>query len=206
VELWRGDGQDGRASTNPSDRKPDVTARIIVLNGVGSVGKSSTAKALQEIAETPFLHVSMDAFLDMLPAAMFGHRDGLVFETLVEEGRASVAIHTGPVMDRAMRGMRRAIAAMAAAGNNLIVDDVMLGDEQRDYRALLAAYEPRFVGLFAPLEVLEARERARGDRMIGLARWQHVRVHEGQAYDLEIDTASASPMDCARRIKAAFGV
>jgi chloramphenicol 3-O phosphotransferase len=182
-----------------------VSVQIIILNGVGSVGKSSTAKALQEIAETPFLHVQMDAFLDMLPAAMFGHPDGLVFETLEEDGRPSVAIRTGPVMDQAMRGMRRAIAALAEAGNNLIVDDVMLGDEQRDYRALLAAYETRFVGLFAPLDVLEARELARGDRTIGLARWQHLRVHAGQAYDLEIDTATASPMDCAQRIKAAFG-
>jgi chloramphenicol 3-O phosphotransferase len=183
-----------------------VIAQIIILNGVGSVGKSSTAKALQEIAETPFLHVSMDAFLDMLPASMFGHRDGLVFEALEEDGRPSVAIHTGPVMDRAMRGMRRAIAAMAEAGNNLIVDDVMLGDEQRDYRALLAAHKTRFVGLFASLAVLEAREQARGDRAIGLARWQHLRVHEGLTYDLEIDTETASPMDCALKIKAAFRI
>jgi chloramphenicol 3-O-phosphotransferase len=115
----------------PNGGEPKVIAQIIILNGVGSVGKSSTAKALQEIAETPFLHVSMDAFLDMLPASMFGHRDGLVFEALEEDGRPSVAIHTGPVMDRAMRGMRRAIAAMAEAGNNLIVDDVMLGCSRR---------------------------------------------------------------------------
>jgi chloramphenicol 3-O phosphotransferase len=183
-----------------------MTVQIIVLNGVGSVGKSSTAKALQQIAGTPFLHVAMDAFLDMLPAAMFGHPDGLLFETLEEEGRPSVAIHSGPVMDQTLRGMRRAIAALAEAGNRLIVDDVMLGDEQDDYRALLAPFETRFVGLFAPLDVLETRERARGDRAIGLARWQHIRVHEGQTYDLEIDTATASALDCARTIKAAFAL
>jgi chloramphenicol 3-O phosphotransferase len=181
-----------------------MSAQIIVLNGVGSVGKSSTARALQQIATTPFLHVAMDAFLDMLPAAMFGHPDGLVFEALEEDGRPSVAIHSGPVIDQTLRGMRRAIAALAEAGNSLIVDEVMLGDEQDDYRTLLAPYETRFVGLFAPLEVLEARERARGDRAIGLARWQHDRVHEGRVYDLEIDTTTSSPMGCARKIKAAF--
>jgi chloramphenicol 3-O phosphotransferase len=45
------------------------TARIVLLNGVGSVGKSSIAKALQAITSEPFLHVQMDAFLDMLPEA-----------------------------------------------------------------------------------------------------------------------------------------
>ncbi|MDE2063774.1 MAG: hypothetical protein KGJ00_15330 [Bradyrhizobium sp.] len=70
---------------------------------------------------------------------------------------------------------------------------------------MLRPFEPRFVGLFAPLEVLEARARARGDREIGLARWQYGRVHEGVAYDLEIDTTTMDPMDCARLIRDAFG-
>jgi chloramphenicol 3-O-phosphotransferase len=43
--------------------------RIVVLNGIGSVGKSFVAKALQALVTEPFLHVQMDAFLDMLPEA-----------------------------------------------------------------------------------------------------------------------------------------
>lgn len=180
-------------------------AQVIILNGVGSVGKSSTAKALQQIAATPFLHVQMDAFLEMLPEAMVGHPDGMTFETLQDEGRPSVAIHTGPVLDQTMRGMRHAIAAMAQQGANLIVDEVMLeAAAQQEYRQLLAPFETRFVGFFASLDVLEARERERGDRLIGLARWQYDRVHSGQVYDLEIDTALASPAECARLIKARF--
>jgi chloramphenicol 3-O phosphotransferase len=42
-------------------------SHIIILNGVGSAGKSSIARALQDIAMQPYLHVPMDAFLDMLP-------------------------------------------------------------------------------------------------------------------------------------------
>lgn len=41
-------------------------ARIVLLNGVGSAGKTSVAKALRTIADEPFLHVQMDAFMDML--------------------------------------------------------------------------------------------------------------------------------------------
>ena len=140
-----------------------MSARVIVLNGVGSVGKSSVAKALQAIASVPFLHVSMDSFFDMLPEKMIGHPDGVVFETSTRDGEPSVAISTGPVMQRTMRGMRHAIAAMARQGNDLIVDDVMLGGgEAQEYRDLLASFELRFVALVAPLDVLEMRERQIG--------------------------------------------
>ncbi len=67
-------------------------ARIILLNGVGSVGKSSIAKALQTITTETFLHVSMDAFLDMMPAASFEHADGVTFET-VQAGRQALGHH-----------------------------------------------------------------------------------------------------------------
>jgi chloramphenicol 3-O phosphotransferase len=135
-----------------------MNPRIIILNGAGSVGKSSTAKALQAIASVPFLRVSMASFFDMLPEGMIGHPEGVVFETTEHDREPSVVIKTGPVMERAMRGMRRA-TAMARHGNDLIVDDVMLGrGEGQEYRELLDPFELRFVGLFAPLDVLEARE------------------------------------------------
>lgn len=180
---------------------------VIILNGVGSVGKSSTARALQAITAEPFLHVAMDAFIEMLPPGMIGHPDGLVFERAEDGGKPFLAIRTGPVIDRAMRGMRHAVAAMAAQGSNLIVDEVMVGPEKgRDYRILLSGFDLRLVGLFAPLHVLEARERERGDRAIGLARWQFDRVHRGMAYDLEIDTAATTPEENAQRICDAFGL
>jgi chloramphenicol 3-O phosphotransferase len=56
----------------------------------------------------------------------------------------------------------------------------------------------------APLNVLEERERQRGDRLIGLARWQYDRVHEGMTYDLEVDTASVSALECAELIRQKF--
>ena len=180
---------------------------VIVLNGVGSVGKSSTARALQAIAAKPFLHVAMDAFLDMLPERMIGHPDGLTFNKIQESGQPSVAIVTGPVLERAMQGMRHAVAAMAGQGNDLVVDDVMIGAAaMTQYRTLLSRFDVRFVGLFAPLDVLETRERQRGDRDIGLARWQYDRVHRGMAYDLTIDTADTTPLGNAQRIRDAFGL
>lgn len=179
-------------------------SRIVILNGVGSAGKGSIAKALQEIASRPFLHVEMDAFLAMLPEAYFDHPDGLIFETVTRDGQACVDITTGPVAARLLRGMRRTVAALAAEGNDLIVDDVMLDDELADYRRLLSGFEVSVVGVYARLDVLEARERLRGDRMPGLARAQFDLAHKGKDYDFTVDTSTATAMDCARAIKDAL--
>jgi chloramphenicol 3-O phosphotransferase len=183
-------------------------ATVILLNGVGSAGKSSIAKALQQIAAEPFLHVAMDDFLDMLPARYFDHPDGLVFEPLTEDGKPSIAIHTGPVCERLLGGMRHAAAALAEFGNNLVIDEVLMGADETsaDYQRLLAPYRLYWVGVMAPLEILEAREHARADRMVGLARWQFSRVHAGLTYDLEIDTSQVSPQEAARIIKDKFAL
>ena len=182
-------------------------ARIVFLNGVGSVGKGSIAKAQQTITNAPYLHVEMDAFVQMLPEASFKHPSGMLFETVYENSKPQVVIKTGPVGARALKGMRHAIAAMAAQGNNLIVDEVMFGHESNaraEYAKLLKPFEVFMVGVFASLDILEARELQRGDRMIGLARWQYDRVHKDMKYDLEIDTDKTTPVEGAQKIKQKF--
>jgi len=190
-----------------------MSNKIILLNGVGSVGKSSIATALQKITAEPFLHIEMDTFLATLPEPYWNHPDGLCFETMLDQGKPSVRVRTGPVVERLLKGMRLAIAGLAAAGNNLIVDEVLFGNVPTsygnaisEYRTLLAPYKLFFVGVFASLETLENRERQRGDRMIGLARWQFERVHRHMDYDLEIDAGHATAAECARLIKERFGL
>jgi chloramphenicol 3-O phosphotransferase len=181
--------------------------QIVLLNGVGSAGKSSIARELQRIASRAFLHVQMDAFLDMLPAAYHCHGETFAYETVSNGGPAEAIIHTGPLGERLLKGMRHAIRGMADQGLDLIVDDVLMGANDighAEYAELMRPFRFHRVGVLASLDVLEARERARGDRMIGLARWQFERVHDGMAYDLEVDTSAASPSECADRIKQAF--
>jgi len=192
-------------------RQPDdtqlsaMTARIVLLNGVSSVGKGSVAKALQSIARRPMLHVQMDAFLEMLPARMFGASEGYRFESWLEDGAPVTAVIGGPVLAAVMAGMRGAVAALAVAGNDVVVDEVMWeAADLADYRRRLAGFDFRTVALRAPLEVIEARERQRGDRDLGLARWQYDKVHRAMAYDLELDTSVATPAELALAIKAAF--
>jgi chloramphenicol 3-O phosphotransferase len=180
--------------------------RIVLLNGVGSSGKSSIARSLQAITATPFLHVAMDTFIDMLPDHLQDHADSFAYSTGELDGRPAVSIVTGPAGERLMSGMRHAIAALAKEGNDLIVDDVVLGDGMNDYERLLNGFHVHRVGVLCPLDVLEDRERLRGDRMIGLARWQFDRVHAGKVYDLTVDTSIMSPADCARLISDRFGL
>ena len=183
-------------------------SHVVLLNGVSSVGKGSVAKALQRIASRPMLHVQMDAFLEMMPPGSFGHPDGYRFDTSLDEtGLPVTAITSGPILQTAMRGLRAAVAAMADAGADLVVDEVIWNpSDLADYRRRLAKHAFHAVGLFAPLEVIEAREQARGDRTLGLARWQHDKVHSNMAHDLELDTSVASPEALAGLIKEAFGL
>ena len=182
-----------------------MPATVIVLNGCSSAGKSSAARALQAIAREPFLHVAMDAFLAMLPERVWADPQGIRFDQRMIDGHPIVDIETGPAFDRAMQGMRRAIGALWAEGNNCIVDDVMLlPADQQDYRATIDPGALRFVALHASLPLLEEREIARGDRVHGLARGQIGRVHSGREYDLEITVDGMTPVQCAQRIAERF--
>ncbi len=183
-----------------------MTATVILLNGVGSSGKSSIARALQDIAREPFLHVQMDAFFDMLPEWLIDTPQGVRFVPLDSAGTPEVAVHGGPEAAKLFFAIPAAAATLAQAGNNLIIDDVILRDGLADYERHLARFRFHTVRVYAPLEVLEAREAARGDRRLGLARWQISRVHAGKSYDLQVDTAGQSARDAARQICETFGL
>ncbi|PZQ99687.1 MAG: chloramphenicol phosphotransferase [Cereibacter sphaeroides] len=176
--------------------------RIIVLNGVGSVGKSSVARAMQKLSPVPLLHVQMDSFLEMLPEALQDGPEGFAYR----EGPHGVQITSGPAGQRLIRGMHHAVAALAGQGNRLIFDTVMEARGMEECRRLFTPLGAFFVGLMAPLEVIEARELARGDRMIGLARWQYGRMPEVGSYDLAIDMTQASPNAAARQVLCLAGI
>jgi len=186
---------------------------IILLNGVGSAGKSSIAKALQSIAKQPFLHVEMDSFLEMMPVKYLDHPDGLSFEPHVGQDGIATSVKIGKVAGCVLNGMPRAVAALASSSNNLIVDEVIFGNKNNrssnplaEYQTLLEPYNFLLVGVFAELEVLERRKLDRGNRAIGLSRWQYERVHEKMNYDFSVHTDILSPLECAQQIRAKFNL
>jgi len=173
---------------------------IIYLNGTSSAGKSTIAAALQEILEEPYLHLGIDTFLRMLPRRYRpGGPEGPSWAVLPDGGARPVP---GDVARRTRSGMYHAVAALVRAGNNVVLDDVINGqDTLREAVDLLADDDVLFVGVHCSRVVLEERERAREERHPGIARGMLARAHAHGLYDLEIDTTATTPMECAAQIK-----
>lgn len=151
---------------------------IIMLTGPSSSGKTSISKAIQRMpAGTGFLHMPLDSFIDMMPR----HDDDLFMKMVP--------------------GFHRSIAAMASAGNRLVIDHVLLLPEWLiECAELLSAYSVVLVGVRCPLEELELREKRRDLRRQGFARSQFDVIHQDRTYDVEVHTDQFSPDECARQI------
>jgi chloramphenicol 3-O phosphotransferase len=180
---------------------------VILLNGVSSSGKTSIAGALQAAWHTPLLNNGVDTIVAMLPARFCGQgpesSSGLQFVQVQTQAGPVVQIRQGPYVKRLFAGMVGAVGALARAGNDLVVDEVLLGDELlRAYVRELRAQTVYFVAVHCPLAIVEQRARERGDRFVNSARAQFPVVHgPTRHYDLALDTASSSPEHLAGIIK-----
>ena len=66
---------------------------------------------------------------------------------------------------------------------------------------ILHNYNVYFVGVNCDLNSMEEREFLRGDRVLGLARWQEKVFNlSSNYYDLVIDTTQLSPFTNAKKI------
>ena len=153
---------------------PSPGAKIIVLHGPSSSGKSTLARALQAALPEPFWHISIDHLRDagVLPTARI----------------ASGEFPWGQLRANFFAGFHLSLAAYAAAGNNLIVEHIFDTDGWlAEVATRLAPYDVYFVGLHCSLDELARREAARGDRPTGSAARDHGHVHRNMTYDLELD-------------------
>ncbi|MEL6878723.1 MAG: chloramphenicol phosphotransferase [Pseudomonadota bacterium] len=177
-----------------------MTARVIILNGVSSAGKTTLAKAIQSQSDTTILHVEMDKFLSFLPDGDEFKPEWFRLDKVEGPLGRLPRISNGPQGEKLLGAMRRFVVEAGNKGLDLVVDEVCHAREIADYRAGLKSCRAVFVKVFAPLSVIEAREKARGDRLIGLAREQSSRLHRRIEYDLEVDTSAQSPEECAETI------
>ena len=163
--------------------------QVVFLNGTSSSGKTTIAKALQEKLSEPYMYVSIDNFFHL-------YSDRFLNPTS-REGAMRLARLTPAIVS----GLHRSVAALAQAGNNVIVDHLLqdagsLEECVEQWRGL----DVLFVGVKCPLKVAEQRERKRGNRNIGTARYQFEVVHAHGLYDLEIDTSKLTVDECTTRI------
>lgn len=174
---------------------------IILLNGVSSSGKTTIANSLQNIMDAPYLIVGLDLFYNLysklLPKRF--NPEPIPKTDSIDKGYALYC--KCEIRNRKVETFHRFIAAFSAAGNNIIVDTIIdTKHVLENFIAILEDYPVLLVGVHCPLEELERREKARGDRTLGLAKIQYDRLHAHTLYDVEVDTSKQTPLECARKI------
>src|SRR5215216_4211796 len=166
---------------------------IIFLNGTSSSGKTSIVKALQEIMEDYYIRTGIDHFLDAAPPKIHISSDGINPSTaegflwVFPNGDEHVSeLRVGPAALRLWAGMHGAAAALAATGNDVIIDDVIFDSRGLEEAVnTLHTFNVLFVGVRCSFEIAEQREQQRGHGI----------------HDFEVDTSTLTAMECAIQIK-----
>lgn len=184
--------------------------QIVILNGVPRSGKSSIVKAIQENFDGPWLNLGVDAFKERIHPQRYSPSIGL--------RPGGEGPHLEPLIVLFYAAMYESIAAHSRLGLNVVVD---VGHHDwyskplgilPDCARRLDGLPVLFVGVRCPVQVIMERLRQTGrwnsawddnvnDKPIpqSLLRWQEA-VHQPGIYDLEVDTSTLSPPECADAI------
>lgn len=182
--------------------------QIVILNGPPRSGKSSIVEVIQETFDGPWLNLGVDVYVrEMTPSR---YRPGI---GLRPGGERPDLEPLTPVFYAALY---ESIAAHSRLGLNVVVD-VGHHDSYAKASKILADCARRlyglpvlFIGVHCSIEIIMGRRRAgqlgrehsyvKGSESdpvpVPLLAWQR-EVHTPGIYDLEIDTSSRSPQDCA---------
>jgi len=164
--------------------------KIIIINGPSSSGKTTLALETLKQFDIPFLRFSFDLFLDNQVLPMEQIRSG--------------KFSWNEMKPTVISGLHQSLAALARAGNNLIMDHIIESKPMLD--DLLGAipdFDVYFVGLHCSLEELNRREIERGNRRSGEAEADLATVHSITTYDLELNSED-NVEETARTLIAAW--
>ena len=117
----------------------------------------------------------------------------------------SMSAKFGPVLRQILSAMAPAVRTLIDHGNPVIFDHVL--HDRAMYESYLQAssgLDVFTVGVTCPLDILEMRERARGDRVLGRARGLAEVVHTFCSYDTVVDTGAMSTEGCVRQVVSAM--
>jgi chloramphenicol 3-O phosphotransferase len=179
---------------------------IVILNGAPRSGKTSIARAIQQLDDRVWLNIGVDGHIGALPDRLkpgIGLRPG---------GERSDLEDIIPTL---YAGLFESIAAHARLGFNVVAD---LGIHDRYSRPLgiWRVYSRCFEGfgrLLAGVRCSAAENARRRDESGAIyagtlpdgkidsivAVWEDA-VHDGVVYDLELSTETLSPSACAAQI------
>ncbi len=186
-------------------KKLNEAGQIVILNGPPRSGKSSIATAIQDTFEGVWMNLGVDRFKEMTPRR---YQPGIG----LRPGGESPELE--PLVVTLYTAMYESIAAHSRLGLN-VVADVAHHDRYSVPRNILACCARTlqdlpviFVGVRCPSEVIRQRRRATwggvGYNESGLIAdpvsvWE-TEVHTPGIYDIEVDTSTLSPHECADRL------
>lgn len=194
-------------------RRPDV----ILVNGPSSAGKTTLCRALQAALEEPYLVTAFDDFVFMAAPRYYRGADTArqdehdlytalgveMVTTSPPGGPPAVTARFGPVFRRILDAMAPAVRALVDGGNAVIFDHVLHDRAmQESCRRAFDGLDVFSVGVTCAIEILEERERERGDRVLGRARGLAAVVHSFMSYDVMVDTGTMTTAACVSTILA----
>ncbi len=109
---------------------------IIYINGPSSAGKTQLALALQEALPEPYLYLSIDTLIGLMPAKVndwTGQRTtiGYSFQpTTDDDGNVVYQVVAGPYGQQISRAFRAIVVTLAQSGFDPSIDDIAFGQEQ----------------------------------------------------------------------------
>ncbi len=186
------------------DDSPPPPGSIVLLNGPPRAGKSSIAKVIQDAFPGVWINLGVDVYMKAIPDK---YQPGIGLRPGGERPDLE------PLIISMYEALYGAIAAHSRLGLNIVADvghhdaySVPLRILPR-CAALLQGLPTLFVGVHCPLDaVMERRiatwgQKREADGSIPgpVERWQKA-VHEGRAYDMELDTYALGPEACAALI------
>jgi len=156
--------------------------RILLLNGPSSAGKTTLAWELQTNAPNYWYWLPLDHFFDTVPSQLWEKDED-------ESFRIAFDFH------------HDCIKLASDQGKDVIVDTVFCcRDTFASFERKLAGYPVIMVKVTCPVEELNRRELARGDRDVGIAVGEADIIVPQKSYDLIVDTHAQSTEECARCI------
>ena len=184
-------------------------ANVIVLNGTSSAGKTTLAKAIQYVAETPYQILSFDQFRDGLPDRFRGLNSpddttgaqgiNVVAERL--NGEIKTYIRFGDHLQQVMHAMHQSVLAFIESDQNVILDHfVNNAITANNLMMVLANVNRILVQVTCEPDELLHREQSRPGRFPGTAETQRALMSDCLDYDLSVDSTHTDPISLANQV------
>ena len=156
--------------------------KTIVVNGASSSGRTSLVREFAAQANNGYQTIHIDEFTNDLAPGMWDRCCGS------DEGWVEIGMAFNDHLKVLAQGSRGVIADAF----------YKLHSPVEHLFTVLGRENVFFVHLYCDLHELERREKARGNRRIGLAKSQFEQMSFFNDYDLQIDSTAASPKRCAK--------